>query len=138
MHRAARHSTLVEEMSAYLPRQVLIDEYWINLRRSSPGNLNSHDAGYHFGNVDANHNWELNERLFTLFASRIAGLANDTAHYLTAFEYPWAEVWGRGHVVSRSIYLMSRSTVGRSLLDLAVSSGGVPLRARRHSRNLAR
>ena len=128
------HVDLRERIRGSIPRQVMIDDFWIGLRHEAKF-TKSYDQ-YHFGcMVDAFTAAERQEVSSDL-ARRLGKMLDDAVRVAHALDYPWTEIWGEAIEKRKGSKIVSpRSLYGEAIpLEVAQPSSGVTPRALRQSR----
>ena len=126
------HRGLRRAIRDYIPRQVMTDELWIDLKRNHPEFTQSSDSGFHFGCLQADVA-EMKSRL-----AHQLGL-DDLVRLVCTLDYQWTEVWGDKACLRIEPRVSPRALFGEQPVPSAksipiASSGGNPHRlARRPS-----
>ena len=91
----ALHRDVRRAIKECIPRQIMIDDFWIELKEKHQEFTKSSDTGQHFGCLQAEYvNWEMIEDLKNRLAGHRGKMFSDLYCLVIALDYTWYEVWG--------------------------------------------
>jgi hypothetical protein len=89
----ALHRDLRRAIKDYIPRQIMIDDFWIELQRKHQESTKSSDSGYHFGCLQADYaSLDMIEDLKNRLVVHLGRMLTDLYRLAIACDYPWTEV----------------------------------------------
>ena len=120
----------------YARNQLMIDDFWLRLKRDLPKICDSYDQGYHFGYHLANGNSAENLARRHVYATQLFDLFNCIRHVMKSLAYEWKDIYGREGAPPMPVRMIevSTKTLGLTVPRRAVS-GAFPMGAQRNQRN---
>jgi hypothetical protein len=134
-HARRIHARIRDVIRPYARNQIMIDDFWLRLKRDLPKICETYDQGYHFGYDMANSNPIENLARRHVFATQLYDFMSIARYVMMGLAYEWQDVYGmdRAPPAPVRIIQVTNKTFGLTVPRRPVS-GAFPMGAQRNQK----